>query len=514
MRQSKSPSVNRYLLILVILSTAYFGYWIMLAHYKYVNYQSSFFDIGGWVYVMYQHVHGITMGPMQYLVFFAHLSPIMLAMVPIFAIYPHAITLTVAQDVLLALTAALAYFVALDIFKSRKIGFAFGLAMLINSGIRGLAYYDFHPEAFIPFFYILSFYFYYKCRKRYFILSYVLLLSVMETAYVVGITLLVGLLMFELLYNARKDGIDNANYRKRLGLILIGIALTVVVAILYRGAAVYITQTYATTSTYAVPPVTRLINYITIQVKTLANPSVVSYKAGPIYGLGGIDLSEIFLGFGITSLSNPIMSLVLYSPWLFEVFILHNWTFLIFSAQYFGYVVGASYVSAILGYLILDKYKGRISHALRMNARSMEILVPASIVILSFMFSLLFLSEVYTPLVFQSYPGVNYTQINGALSMIPNNSSVMTQTTIAPHLAYMRNLEFAPTLNVSGPIPTKVTVYWFVPEYIVIDKNLPTYYSEFSSNAFNVYSYMGDNYTALYNGSGLYIYRRIGSSGT
>lgn len=505
----RHQGLNRYLVLLAILSVAYFSYWVMLSHYKYVNYQTSFFDIGGWVYVMYQHVHNITMGPLQYLVFFAHLSPFMLLIVPIFAIYPHAITLTLVQDTILALTAILAYFVALDLFKSRKIGFAFGLAMLINSGIRGLAYYDFHPEAFIPFFYILSFYLLYKCRRKYFVISYLLLLGIMETAYVVGITLLVGLLIYELLYNARKSDPEYEIHKERMKLILIGIAITIIAVVLYRVTATYITSTYATTSAYAVPPITRLINYITIQVKTLANPSVVAYNAKSIYGVGIVDMFEIFLGFGITSFLNPVISLVMYSPWMFEVFILHNWTFLIFSAQYFGYVVGASFVSAVLGYFILDRYKGKISRIFKMDANGVDRLALLSIIIFSFLFSLLFLSEVYTPIVFPSYPGVNATQMDAALSIIPENSSVMTQTTIGPHLAYMRNLEFAPNLNVSGPIPTQVTVYWFVPEYVVIDSNLPTYYSEFYNSTFDVYSYMGENYTQVYNKSGLYIYKRL-----
>ena len=97
------------------------------------------------------------------------------------------------------------------------------------------------------------------------------------------------------------------------------------------------------------------------------------------------------------------------------------------------------------------------------------------------------------------------------LEMIPKNASVMAQPTLALHIFYIHNLELPPIYGNDGYYLSNLTVYWFKPTYIVMDKNLSDY-GDFLNSSFNVYNYMDKNYTLYYNQSGFYIYKRINSS--
>lgn len=503
-------SIDKYLVLITVLSAAYFTYWIFWGNYLYTTFKSSYFDIGGYTYAMYLHINGLMyMNPLQYLVFFNHIAPSLVLLMPIFTLYQHPITLIIIQQIFLALTTILVYFVASDIFKDKRLAFVLAFAFLINPGIRGLVWFDFHPEAFIAFFYILSFYFYYKRKTKYFILSYILLLGIMETAYLVGATLILALLIYELIYNSRSKGSALKNYKEGLKLIGIGIGLTVIAAIFYHVAAGYIINSYASTSNYAIPPISRLINFIKIQSDIILNPGLVSKSA--YYNeitWGGLGSLSVLFGFGIWSLLNPLISLVSYSPWLTEVFYLHFSYFAWFSRQYYSYVVGASLVSSVLGLLILARYKPRISKMLKISIKSIDSFVIANILIFSILFSVIALVGINTALLtFPANPSINSSQIATGLAMIPYNATVLVQPSIAPHISYIRELELPPIYGNFGVYISNLTVYWFAPDYIVLDKNLSDY-NDFLNSSFNVYGYMGKNYSVYYNASGFYIYKR------
>lgn len=515
MNPKSKSNFDWYLILIIVLAVIYSAYWVCLANYRYTTFKSTYFDIGGSTYNMYLHLHDVQMSAAQYLVFFSHISLFSILLLPFFALYQQPITLIIIQDTFLALTAILVYFVVKDIISNNKLAFLFAFAFLINPGLRGLFYFDFHPEAFIPFFYILAFYFYFKNKKAYFVLSLLFLLSIIDTSYLVAPSLLLGLFIYEFAYNKNKN---YKEYRDKLNLLLVGFALTILAALFYHFAPIYILNSYKNTSYSAVPPISRLIDFSSAQLKSILNPNSYydprhSLFVVATYGLLG--LLAIFFGFGITSIMDPILSIVLYSPWILEVFYLQNSSFASFDSQYYGYIVGAGLVSAILGYIILAR-KSNVSKLDKINAKTVRF-VSLSILAFSLIFSVIGLLSGfylnYSSLSLLTFPksNVNATQINSVLSMIPGNASVLTQISIAPHLFYIRNLELPPiyTPENSGVV-SNLTVLWVAPDYIVIDKNLFDY-GTFVNYSFDVYDYMGNNYTTYYNNSGIYIYKRIKS---
>jgi len=517
----KSSGMDRYLLLLVALTLVYLGYWLLFASHAYSAFDSSYFDIGITSYVMYLHVHSIQlMGPLQYLVFFNHISPFSVLLVPIFALYQQPIMLIAIQDAFLAATTILAYFVALQVLNDRKVAFALGFAFLINPGLRALFYFNFHPEAFIPFFCILSFYFYFKGKRAYFAISLIALLSVMETAYAVAAPLLLGLLVYELLYNLRREGGEHSECRRRIGILLMGIVLTAIAFLMYHMASAYISGTYSTVSDYAIPPITRIyIDFIANQLRMISNPTSPSYNANLTYLLGGIGTPTLVLGFGASSALTLPVGIIFYLPWLFEVFVVHNWGFASFSFEYYAYVIGGSFIAGVLGFRIFLRNKILICKRLGISVRAMEAFMFASILIFSALFSVIGLTEINIgALTLRSHPNINYTGMSGALATIPANASVLAQAPIATHLFYIHNLELPPIYNKTNTeVLGYLTVYWFVPDYIVIDRNLSDYYYlthyNLTNSTFNVYQYMGRNYTVYYNDSDLYIYKRVANTG-
>jgi hypothetical protein len=338
------------------------------------------------------------------------------------------------------------------------------------------------------------------------------LLSIIETAYLAAGPMLIMLLVYELMYNSKSIGLERERYKKRLKIIAIGILITACAALFYHVATLYIIKSYSTTSDYAVPPITRIVNFIKIQSVIFTHPEAFSYSAISIDVYGGFGLLSIVLGFGVSSLLNPIGSLIAYSPWIVEVFGLHNLIFASFASQYYGYIVGASFVSALLGLLVLFRYKKKISEMLRTDVRTLEAFVFLSMFVLALVTTVVVLpfGIKLSLLKLQSIPNVSISQIDTGLATIPENASVMTTPYIMPHLYYVRNLELTPVYNNSGLYASNLTVYWFVPDYIVVDRNLEDY-NYVSNVPFDVYTYMGDNYTQYYNDSGLYIYKRKSS---
>lgn len=216
-----------------------------------------------------------------------------------------------------------------------------------------------------------------------------------------------------------------------------------------------------------------------------------------------------FLGFGASSLANPILSLIFYAPWLIEVLVIHNAAFTYLYTQNYSFALGGSFVSAILGYLIVLNSKPSMLR-FKGSGKNIENTVLAFMVVFAVILALFDLFPVRSLLSLNYAPEMNYTQLNLALRLIPPNAMVMAQSSIAPHLYYVHDLELPPVDEPPWFRSVGVTVYWTQPDYIIINQNLQGYGELVNSTAFNIYNYTRENYTIYYNKSGTYIFKKIG----
>lgn len=93
-------------------------------------------------------ITGIPGEPTQSL-FGSHFSPILLLLLPPYALFPSPVTLVVIQSWGVAAAAFPLYLLAQAVLKTNRVAFAFALVFLLSPATQGVNWFDFHPEAFL-----------------------------------------------------------------------------------------------------------------------------------------------------------------------------------------------------------------------------------------------------------------------------------------------------------------------------------------------------------------------------
>ncbi len=517
-------SIDYYLIALLLVSAGFVIFWVHFAYYRYANFISGYYDAGVSEYNFYWHANGLQYytNPLQFLVFTNHISFFVLLLLPIYALFQNPMTMFLMQDVTLALTAIVVYFVTDSILKSRRLGFAFAIAFLVNPAVIGLASNDFHLQSFLAIFYILAFYFYVKRRAGCFALSFVLLLSIQEVTPMVAGSLLAGLLLYEKFY---EKGREDAERKKMMAL---GLCATVASFLIYYALLVYIPSTYAGGSQPSVVPIQRLVNFAGGQISALIQSNSSVRAAGPIATLFGeidtaqqfdallaaglfIGLVAFFFGFGLTSLEIPLVSIVLYFPWWFEVAIVQNASFTYPFFQYYAFALGGSVVSAVLGIMHLETGRKGLAGRKNRDNEMLKTLIAGSALLISLALSAGFVNSLYLGEKLFSYPQYQFAQTaNRAIGLIPQNSNVMAESGIAPHLFKIRNLELSP-LETPYIFKQTVQVYWFKPDYVIYGDYYVQSAYFLAGPPFNESNFSSD-YSLIFNQNGTYIYKRNGAA--
>jgi len=152
--------------------------------------KSSAWDLGNYNQAMYTFVFH---GKMFYMtpdllnnpsgsLFGVHFSPIFFIQAPIYLLNPRAETLLVIQSFVIALGVIPTYLIACEIFSATKWRMLLSFSYLLNPAVLGINWFDFHPELYIPTFFLFMIYFYMKKRWGGFWTCSLLVLSTIEYA--------------------------------------------------------------------------------------------------------------------------------------------------------------------------------------------------------------------------------------------------------------------------------------------------------------------------------------------
>lgn len=524
--KNEKRGVDIYLVLLLAIIALWIFYWVEYGVFVYRLFVSAFFDIGLETYSTYVHVFYPNVTPgLQYLSFATHISLFRILLLPVFAVFPNPITLITIQDVFLAMTSLVLYFCGKELMKSRGIGFALAVAFLFNPGVRGITMWDFHSEAFIPFFGLLAFYFYMKDRQGLFLLSYTFMLSVIEFTWVVGLSFVAGMLYYEFRYNSRLSGIAELQHRKRIGALFAAGLICIIFFLFYNLVIGSLLHLYSAGFYSSLPPMLRVINFSALQYSNLFGAlggtqfNLQTFAVGSFFGL-----VLLFIGFGIGSLADPILNGIFIAPWLYEVFVIRNLGFASFTATYYAYLLAWSAASAILGMRIMLDKKTFLYRGWRWLERTEKRNVIIFLSWLTLYTSILlyigtFPNTIIPPFIQNNSLYPNYTRVEAVLNTIPANAKVMVQENLFPHMFRILNLELSPAYGDSYSVGLPgssnklyMQVYWFKPDYVVIYPNTYYYWIINSSN-FSIYNYMGNNYTLLNSTGGMRIYRSNGFHG-
>ena len=156
---------NKWLFASILLVIISISYWTVFVVRDYNSYH-AYWDVGSSAYDMFYHInYWQSFSVLQYLVFANHIAPVQLLILPIYAVFPSALTLLIVQEVILSLTGIIVYLVADGLLKSGPISFALSFAYLANPGMHGIILFDYHSEFLIVPLILILFYSYMKGRK-------------------------------------------------------------------------------------------------------------------------------------------------------------------------------------------------------------------------------------------------------------------------------------------------------------------------------------------------------------
>ncbi|MGC8623371.1 MAG: DUF2079 domain-containing protein [Candidatus Micrarchaeia archaeon] len=462
---------------IVILSS-----WLYLSYMNYIEYVYLPADIGLSTYSFYFNTHfeSLVYGLQLLVIVYNHIEPLELIFEPIFYVFPSPLTLIFLQDFSFFLAAIVVYFISLRINQSRFVAAALFFAFMINPGIRAAVLYPYHGEAYLPLLALLAFYFYTVRRPYLFALSYILLLTTVETAAVVGAIFLVFLLLLE---RKRRD----KKFTVQIALLMLATALYYLFC---SYVTAYLTAAYASGAYSNLPPFLRLINFYGFQLKGIASlpyriTQISAYNLAK--GLAGI--AFLLFGFGTYVYRKLTYALLIFSPWLYEVFILNNPFFASFTGPYYLYVIYGSVLLAILAIGKVEKSKEQrhVRHIITLSiAFSIStFLFVSSATLLPFIFSSSHISN----------PPVNLQRCFSNIT----NYSVMLEPELEPHLYEFRRMEIIPAYTIggfNGTVTSRLVqgLYYFKPQFIITG-NSSFEDMLFGPAGFNVSAYTGKNYS-------------------
>lgn len=195
--------MNKWLALAIIATIIATSYWTYFAAHEYSIFH-TYQDLALYANDMYYHlnypsvVHGF-----QYLSFGNHLAPDQFLVLPFYALYQSPLTLLVIQALAIGLTSFAVFIIARNLLKSEKTAFVIFLATLLNVALWGIVIFDYHVEFLIPLFMLLTFYFYMKGKRVWFIISGAFLIFTMEWGPVMLGTLALALFIYELRINKK-----------------------------------------------------------------------------------------------------------------------------------------------------------------------------------------------------------------------------------------------------------------------------------------------------------------------
>ncbi len=516
----EQQGLNRYRVLLAASILAYLAFWISFAVYQYSTFGTSYIDLGTAASALNIDIyHAGAVSGLEYLSFMTHISPFHLLLIPIFFAFNSPLTLVVVQDLFIAATAVLVFFAAKFVTGKESVSAALVFAFLLNPGIIGLTYFAFHLEAAMLFLYVLSFYLFIR-GSRYFLLSYFVFLSVFDVDAIVGLTLLIGIAAYGLLYSKRPGRDSRIWARNTAKMLPAAFAITVAFLVFYLYASQSLLAAYASGSYINTPSILHIFGELQQQAGSI--PNATSSFGTTYVQFAILLLVVVLLWFGPYPLIAIIPLLILISPWLAEVFVVHNTNFLFQDTQNLTYATEGSVVAAIMGLELLLNNKRRGSGS-GIARGAMGFLAKASIplvLVITAMFVgfvLYFSPAIYTYASLEHQAVANYTSWQNAsdvLSVLPQNATVLAGADTALRLYRMYYLELPPDEGYSWYLPLNKTLYSFywlntTPEFVVFCKDCSDY-GDLTGAQFNVSGYVSHDYSLYAKGGGIYIYKKTG----
>lgn len=205
---------------------------VLLRHY---SFDSSAWDLGIFDQACYTTLHGkvfyttaeIYANPSGS-IFGTHFSPMLLVVLPFYAVFPVPETLLIIQTIVLAIGAYPVFFIAKEILGNGKLGLYFSLLYLAFPHVHSINVFDFHPDALFVTLSLVSLYFFIRGKWKPYVVFMILSFLTKESMPIMFFFFAIGELIL-----LRDQVVDSLKKRKISSRRLSVVVFTMVIAICY-----------------------------------------------------------------------------------------------------------------------------------------------------------------------------------------------------------------------------------------------------------------------------------------
>jgi len=428
---------DKIILLLVAAYVIVFSGYTVLMHYAFKTYA---WDLGIFTQSLWTTVN--TGHPFHYTIetnvnpsqnfFGTHFSPVLFLVVPVYAVFQSPMTLLAFQSLIIGLAALPTYWIGRDKLHSKAWGLVFATAFLLHPGVHSMNAFDFHVQAFIPLFFLLTFYYLDNQKWLRGVAFAVLTLTTVEFAPVLILALAVYLFVKQAF---RSSQLNRLAFLKKTS---IPIALAIS-SILWFFMAFQVMYTVNPLKSVGLPgnwdAWGRSMSEVILNV--LRNPvTALGLMVNPIdkvyYALSAL-APVLFMPFLAP------LEFFLAVPWLLAALLSQYPPYYQYYYQYFGLIAGQMSIAAIYGARNLLK-----PPKVNLNTRAIsgvEKKLMLSVVLLSLV-SALAISPLGLPSLTTRRIEINshVQMLHDVLNLVPPNASVATQNDILPHLAQRESI--------------------------------------------------------------------------
>lgn len=426
---------------MILLYTSVFSYAMIIRFYALRTYA---YDLGNYNQALYTTLHGggllyytadlpVTGGSMMGV----HFSPILLIILPIYALYPAAPTLLVIKTFILALGAYPLYRLAKHCLKTRLWGSLFSAAYLLNPMLQGINWFDFHPEAFFPTFCLFSLY--YGVKKDWLKYSLFIFLTLTTTEYAAILIIVNSLYLLWVNKGEVKNplrAIRRLEFQK-IDASLKYLTFSVVLAVVWFLVAMWVISSFSPNPIVqgGAPQwsVLGANGILDVPIRAVSAPDRAITALVYDWPLKAVYLLILFGSTAFLSFSNP-RSIALTLPWLCVALLSNYSPFYYIGNQYPAFLLPPVMMGAVMGTKkLLDDSSQR-----RTWFKSPKVLT------LFLLVSSLTFSMISSPLYglhLATWPDLTYgippiTEheriVSQFVSLVPQNASIITQQNIFP----------------------------------------------------------------------------------
>ncbi len=390
--------------------------------------------------------------------------------VPLYYLFPSPISLMIFEDIFISLAGYIVYIVSMNLLKdhikSAKILFLISIGFLLSYEFspfsESLVSFPFHNMAFLPFFFLLAFYAFLAERRILHVVSILFIISLHANfVYIVGV-----LLLYEFLFLHTNRGkkintwfIRNTNSRRITSLSIFILAIVLLYGYIFLAGIIKLR--IAGISSFSILPTTGETGTpagspIGLMLLLIEKPgefiSIISTNHGEkLFFINLLLRSNIYL-----PLFSP-MSLMLTIPYMLYAIPSSYASYYQLGYQYFAMLLGAIYISAIMGaynLIRLGKYISGHSKQLRLKLQKIISYKPerTGIAIVSILIVLILAISlpygILAPLeleqtshgsvmndINKEIPSGSATYLINMSGHLPKNAYILTENTLMPYFS-------------------------------------------------------------------------------